>query len=445
MKRFLSLSLAFLMLLLCSCRVFNGDDGSSVIYYYEYTSEVVYTESSSSDISTAGQSDDTEQALSVPQQAASDYVADTDSTAESQAVIITDTAPDTVQEIVEADVNTTGEKPLYYTYLTNAQQRIYRFMKSAAEQMTTGFFSIGATHSGEDRFSDIAIAYRALSADNPQIFWLPDVYVMSSDGSAIAFSDKESEIDYPFTPQQKKMAQQRLDTMVSYLTERANALDSRFEKELFFHDWLCNNVTYRDDGTNSVFTVYGALINGVAVCEGYSRAMQLLCDSVGIPCTVVYGNSNGVGHMWNIIDPGDGWYHLDVTWDDDEKYNYVRHTYFNLTDEKILADHQIFEVVQAGQTYEGTDCFNLYIYTCSGQKYNYFIKNELVFSDDAAALAQVIKNAADNGASSIEILYNGAQDYIDFLNQVNRALSKGGPDVQINAYSYLGGCTVLWW
>ena len=347
-----------------------------------------------------------------------------------------------VEEIKPADINTTGEKPLYYNHLTDSQKQIYRYLKTAIEQMKTGFFSVGAVKEGENRFTDIAIAFRALSYDNPQFFWLPNTYRMSSDGSAVIFA--QSENDYPLTIEEKTLAKIRLDTVVNNLTNQANKLSSRYEKEKFFHDWLCENVTYNDDGTNDVYTAYGALINGVAVCEGYSRAMQLLCDSVGIPCTVVCGSSRNVGHMWNVVNPGDGWYHLDVTWDDDEKFNVVRHAYFNLTDQQILEDHELFDIVQDGKYYVGGDDFNIYLYECNNKTYNYFIKNDLIFTADYASNAKIIITSDQAGHNYTEVYYDG-EEYEAFLNQVNIALWQSGADVWLSDYSYLGNSLVVWW
>lgn len=454
MKKLISFLTALLMLLMCGCRMIGGEMSSDT--YFEYSSSRIYVDENGSKLadeivssieSEISQEVDDSSTVSEATSFDNSYNDNSNiSETNNQTGVIGSAAADNVQEIAEADVNTAGEKPLYYTYLTESQQRIYRFMKTAAEQMTTGYFSVGATVGGEDRFSDIAIAYRALSSDNPQIFWLPEFYMMSADGSAMAFSDENEGVDYTLTPQEKKMAEQQLYTTVNNLVTQASALKSRFEKELFFHDWLCQNVTYDFDGTDNVYTVYGALINGVAVCEGYSRAMQLLCDSVGIPCTVIYGRSNGVAHMWNIINPGDGWYHLDVTWDDDEEYGVLRHAYVNLNDEQITADHIIFDAVATGKSYVGDDDFNLCLYACNKDKYNYFVKNGLVFTDDVAAAAQTVKEANNEGLTSIEVLYTGnAMDYKAFLNRVNRELYESGSSVWLSKYSCLGNAIVIWW
>lgn len=59
------------------------------------------------------------------------------------------------------------------------------------------------------------------------------------------------------------------------------------------------------------------------VCEGYARALKVLCDEMGIPCILVGGiatprpDVKPDAHMWNYVRMDDGkWYAVDVTWDD---------------------------------------------------------------------------------------------------------------------------------
>lgn len=452
MKRALTLTLALLIILFSGCTNMPKDNISSADYYdYIYENGTEYIDSIASEI----ESDINDKVIAgeaTVSEIYSSYVTDSsdegylypNEAGKQNAVIDSTITSDNAKIIDEADINTTGSKPLYYTYLNPSQQRIYRIMKTAAEQMTTGLFSLDAVSSKEDRITDIAIAFRALSSDNPQIFWLPGSYITSPDGSKLAFSYKN--LDYTFTAEEKLKAEQKVNDVVGRLTSQAQKLNSRFEKELFFHNWLCENVSYNNDGTDDIYTVYGALINGVAVCEGYARAMQLLCDSVGIPCTVTYGFLNGVGHMWNIIDPGDGWYHLDVTCDDDEEFGYVRYAYFNFSDELILLDHTLFDAVVLGKSYIAADCFNIYLYNCNSADYNYFIKKNLIFNDNINDAAQLILNAVSKGQTSIELLYMCSnKDYKYVLSQVNQALYNSGSSVFVKSYSPLGNSIVLRW
>lgn len=58
------------------------------------------------------------------------------------------------------------------------------------------------------------------------------------------------------------------------------------------------------------------------VCSGYSRAFKVLCDRLGVPCELATGSAVAVPggapvlHMWDLVRAGDGWYAVDVTWND---------------------------------------------------------------------------------------------------------------------------------
>lgn len=63
-----------------------------------------------------------------------------------------------------------------------------------------------------------------------------------------------------------------------------------------------------------IYTAYGALVEGDAVCQGYALAYKLLLDKCGIDSVLV--TSNEMGHAWNLVKLDGSWYHVDVTWDD---------------------------------------------------------------------------------------------------------------------------------
>lgn len=95
-----------------------------------------------------------------------------------------------------------------------------------------------------------------------------------------------------------------------------------FEKYKAIYDYIVSYVTYDDvlvnmSGSTSQYasyTSYGALINGVAVCDGISSAYKILCLIEGLECIEVIGLSNGGGHAWNKVKLGGVWYGVDATW-----------------------------------------------------------------------------------------------------------------------------------
>lgn len=115
---------------------------------------------------------------------------------------------------------------------------------------------------------------------------------------------------------------------------------SPYEQVKAYHDYLVNNNTYQETGDRS-HNASGALIDGYAVCDGYSKAFDLLCYLSGIECVRVSGTGNGGGHAWNKVKLNGVWYNVDVTWDDPVSSRPIlRYDYFLVSDSTLARDHQ---------------------------------------------------------------------------------------------------------
>lgn len=77
---------------------------------------------------------------------------------------------------------------------------------------------------------------------------------------------------------------------------------------------------------------YGALVDGITVCAGYAKAINLLCSAAGMECLYVEGDTKNARHAWNMVKINSNWYHLDATWDDNEGLN-PDFTYFLVSDD----------------------------------------------------------------------------------------------------------------
>ncbi len=82
--------------------------------------------------------------------------------------------------------------------------------------------------------------------------------------------------------------------------------------------YLCDNVEYpaKEPYDDEAYTVYGAVINNEAVCEGYAKTAKTLMDMNHIECRYITGNTTGGPHAWNMVKVNGDWYHLDITWND---------------------------------------------------------------------------------------------------------------------------------
>ncbi len=263
----------------------------------------------------------------------------------------------------------------YYEHLNETQKEIYTKALEAAKSMQIGLIPLG-----EYSRQDVFLSCRAVLSDRPEFFWLPEsIFLYQDENRAVSVGLEYRDVSYLIPQHQQQNAQNRLSAVVDEINLGISANMSDFEKELYYHNWLCVNVEYANDiSDNLVYTAYGALVNGSAVCEGYARAMQLLCGTQGIDCHLVYGSAsnNGVdyiGHMWNQVKIDGKYYNLDVTLDD--AGDIAVYDFFNTTDKQLEATHAYdrdYSLLTAAEKESGSASFNFYLPACTAQKYNYY-------------------------------------------------------------------------
>ena len=63
---------------------------------------------------------------------------------------------------------------------------------------------------------------------------------------------------------------------------------------------------------NNQFIV-GVLAEGKAICNGYAKTMQYVCNEAGLECLYIQATDKGC-HAWNMVKIYDDWYCVDTTW-----------------------------------------------------------------------------------------------------------------------------------
>lgn len=304
----------------------------------------------------------------------------------------------------------------YFDNLNDHQKQIYTIINTAVKEMKSGLIALGVTTA-----RDVSLAFNAVRTDHPEYFWMPYSYINKIEGEhfsiALDYESGQSHVSYLCTKEQKKTMEAALKNKVAAIKKLIPASSTDYEIELLLHDWLCKNVAYIDSPDDTMrHTAYGALVSGHAVCEGYARAMQLLCHEFSIPCTLVCGISieRNENHMWNVIKIDGDWYNLDVTWDDDDHNNVVMHRFFNIPDSLFTATHKAdpdFTSLSASDFGGGTiPSYNYRTPKCTAATYTYAAQANCFLGADLDAAKTVVrqkmKEAADKKAAYCEFTFS---------------------------------------
>ena len=124
---------------------------------------------------------------------------------------------------------------------------------------------------------------------------------------------------------------------------------SEAKKITKIHDYICNHVDYAYNSTEEqIYTAYGALCTGKAVCQGYAVLFYRLCKEAGLSVRIISGTGNGGPHAWNIVRIGSKYYNMDCTWDGQDAATYNE---FLLKSEADFRDHTRESWKVAGSRY----------------------------------------------------------------------------------------------
>lgn len=323
-------------------------------------------------------------------------------------------------------------------------KELYMKIDENAEIASVGYITIDAPLN-EKQLTEAVEAYRD---DHPEVFWLKsDFEYIDNDDSTSLFLSYSVQPDNS-DPDRLKKAKEKFNKTVDKIIDGAPKNATDYELELYANDYLVENCVYdkeaaeTEDIAGHENDAYGALVENKAVCEGYSRAFQLLCNRLGIDCISVSGTADGEPHGWNNIKLDGEWYEVDVTWNDtDGDTEFPIYEYFNLPSDKFSESHStspLYSEISLSE-YENTDYyFNVFAPECTGTKYYYYSYSCVTVYDinDSEEITNAIVQAAKDGekyfdfviderldfnTTADEIIYNGyLAEWIANANLANR-------------------------
>jgi hypothetical protein len=225
-----------------------------------------------------------------------------------------------------SDLSFNEELYPYYAMLDDKLKNLYKQIYSNANQLVTSFAPAEDVDTTE-----LKTAFEALINDHPEIFWIQTGYSCkhTKDGKCVEITLKY----YPIT-NKLDTAKTEFEQQAQNIISGADAYSSDYEKEKYVHDALITKVDYVASADMNQ-SAYSALVNGKSVCAGYARAFQYCMQKLGIPTYYCTGYS-GQEHAWDIVKLADGYYNVDVTWDDTDPATY---DYFNKSDADYASTH----------------------------------------------------------------------------------------------------------
>ena len=350
----------------------------------------------------------------------------------------------------EVSLPTTEEMVLKYdgygfqVLQTKAEQRLYAGIDAAVQKNVSEEF---VTENLDDvsRVSDVIEFYKD---DHPEVFWIDDTepYYYSEEGELLNIM-----LNYRLSGDELTAAKQALEEKVEEAVNGAPETDDSYTLEMYAHDCVIAACEYDELSTklhkidkvrSNEQNVYGVFVEKKAVCEGYARAFQLLCDRLELPCWVIQGKAKSsdddeaVNHIWNCVMLDDDWYQVDVTWDDTDGEAAVdceNYLYFNLTTKIMTIDH---EISPSYSDYSDSEIwYNGFVPECDSTEYYYFRRNAMTLEslDDESAvtyLAEIATNGDDECVFVIgddldfkttydEIVSRYAYEWITQANEIN--------------------------
>ncbi len=314
----------------------------------------------------------------------------------------------------------------YDNLLTDSQRSCYSSIESAVYRISdtkdeNGFYPVGKVTIEDKSFTekDMDISIKAYTMDHPEAFWLTNRYSYGSMGDR-AIIQMYSYVNAAECENRINTLNEAVNDIMTKIPEGL----TQYHLEKYIHNTVIDNCSYAagvesaDDGWEE-FTVYGALINSRAVCEGYAHSMCMLLNKVGIDCYYANGYGENNPHMWNVVKIDDRWYHLDATWDDNENAYF---NFFNLNDSQIQKDHIISPLLGEIKDNEALDdVYNLFLPECSSDNANYFVVESTYivdFEESREIMVHDLIAAAENKDDKFTIMIDPSMDFDTSLDEL---------------------------
>lgn len=313
----------------------------------------------------------------------------------------------------------------------NAKDDLPKDLQEIYQKIDESVYSLNSNVDFHDiSKNDIKKVLEYYKADNPQVFWLKSDFSLEQElftnqyvGANLEFYYTSDNQHIPYDNDLVVKMNKELEEESKKILKQIPFLSNDYDKAKFIHDYIINTVEY-DENADHSHTVYGALVEKKAVCDGLSKAYMYLLSQLNIESHIVYGEAEKIAHAWNIIKLDNEYYHVDITWDMAQgKSDTILYSNFCITDDEAKKTKKIFS------PYKKTEN-NIYaiIPECNGVKNNYFVKEKLLFSEYNDIVLDDILNKIEKAnkekKESLQIKFENNEDFNTFVFELTNGTNQ---------------------
>lgn len=286
-----------------------------------------------------------------------------------------------------------------YYQLSEVERQVYIQFELAFNSYTSSVDLKGIM-----RNVDVMKILQVALGDNPQVIYFNKTRIRVVEtifgNKCIQFCGIDS------TSQVRNMRKQ-LENSLNKALDEIEALNplNNYDRLLCIYEYMQDNISYDTKeleecsrmgwSINHVsHNAYGALVKKSAVCDGISAAFSLIAQKMGFDCTVVNGRvaictGDFSEHAWNVIKIGENYYHIDATWDINqrEQSGEYRYDYFCVSDSSICKDRD-WDISSTP--------------TCSSEDYSFYVKNQCLASN-TSQLRDIFKRYSKSKQRTVRV------------------------------------------
>lgn len=306
-------------------------------------------------------------------------------TSETEAAEADHTQGTTASEETGAEEEST---PLYCRgLLSDADRALY-------DEILSGITSRQETTLSTLDRDTLSRVYESVLADHPEIFYVNGyaytTYTSFGRARALTFLAK-----YTKTEEEQEEEASEIDAAVEKFLANVPRDGDDYDALLAAYTRLIETTQYDTAAVGEGQNITSVFLDHRSVCNGYAKALQLLCQKLGMETALVTGTADGGAHAWDLVRADGDWYYVDPTWgdaleEDGSGTGRINYDYLCVTGADLALTHE--------------DGVSFALPDCTATKDNYYVREGAYFTSlNTDQLLNLVSKDLSSGADAVRL------------------------------------------